>query len=126
MEPAFRRGDLLLLWNRGMDTHVGEIVVFNVRGEDIPVVHRVIQRFGGGSEPLQLLTKGDNNPVDDTEIYARNAPGQAYLDKERDVVGSVAGTIPCVGYVTVIFGDYPWLKAVLFGLLGLSVVMQKN
>jgi signal peptidase len=40
MEPAFERGDLLFLWNRGLDTQVGEIVVYNVQGKDIPIVHR--------------------------------------------------------------------------------------
>jgi hypothetical protein len=48
MEPAFQRGDLLFLWNRGAETQVGEVVVYNVRGKDIPIVHRVIRRFGGG------------------------------------------------------------------------------
>jgi len=48
MEPAFQRGDLLFLWNRGMNTQVGEIVVYNVKGKDIPIVHRVIRKFGGG------------------------------------------------------------------------------
>lgn len=48
MEPAFQRGDLLFLWNRGMETQVGEVVVYNVRGKDIPIVHRVVRRFGGG------------------------------------------------------------------------------
>jgi hypothetical protein len=49
MEPAFQRGDLLFLWNRGLDTKVGEVVVYNVKGKDIPIVHRVVRRFGGGS-----------------------------------------------------------------------------
>lgn len=48
MEPAFKRGDLLFLWNRALDTQVGEIVIYNVKGKDIPIVHRVIRRFGGG------------------------------------------------------------------------------
>lgn len=50
MEPAFQRGDLLLLWNRNLwsETRVGEVVVYNVRGKDIPIVHRVVRRFGGG------------------------------------------------------------------------------
>ena len=48
MEPAFHRGDLLFLWNRGADTAVGEIVVYYVTGKDIPIVHRVVRRFGGG------------------------------------------------------------------------------
>ena len=48
MEPAFWRGDLLFLWNRGRDTQIGEIVVYKVKGKDIPIVHRVVRRFGGG------------------------------------------------------------------------------
>jgi signal peptidase len=48
MEPAFQRGDLLFLWNRAADTKVGEIVVYNVKGKDIPIVHRVVRKFGGG------------------------------------------------------------------------------
>ena len=48
MEPAFQRGDILLLWNRGRDTQIGEVVVYNVQGKDIPIVHRVVRRHGGG------------------------------------------------------------------------------
>ena len=48
MEPAFQRGDILLLWNRGRDTQIGEVVVYNVKGKDIPIVHRVVRRYGGG------------------------------------------------------------------------------
>lgn len=45
MEPAFQRGDLLLLWNRDQRAEVGEIVVYNVKGKDIPIVHRVVRSF---------------------------------------------------------------------------------
>lgn len=50
MEPAFQRGDLLFLWNRNVfeETKVGEIVVYNVKGKDIPIVHRVVRKFGTG------------------------------------------------------------------------------
>ena len=50
MEPAYQRGDLLLLWNRNLlaETAVGEVVVYSVPGKDIPIVHRVVRRFGGG------------------------------------------------------------------------------
>lgn len=140
MEPAFQRGDLLFLWNRGIDTQVGEIVVYNVRGKDIPIVHRVVRRFGGGyvlslwpsndllltgdrSAPLQLLTKGDNNMADDTELYAR---GQDFLDRSKDVVGSVVGYMPYVGYVTILLSEYPWLKTVMLGIMGLTVVLQRE
>ena len=44
MEPAFQRGDLLFLTNYKEDPiRVGEIVVFKVKGRDIPIVHRVIK-----------------------------------------------------------------------------------
>lgn len=57
MEPAFHRGDLLFLWNRDLDTKVGDVVVYNVAGKDIPIVHRVIKRFVDSScvfPPLSL------------------------------------------------------------------------
>jgi len=125
MEPAFQRGDILFLWNRNMDTQVGEIVVYNVKGKDIPIVHRVVRRFGGGdsAERLKLLTKGDNNMADDTELYAR---GQDYLDREADLVGSVVGYIPFIGYVTIMLSEHPWLKMVMLGLMGLMVVLQRE
>ncbi|KAK4495790.1 hypothetical protein PRZ48_013058 [Zasmidium cellare] len=123
MEPAFQRGDLLFLWNRGADTQLGEVVVYNVRGKDIPIVHRVVRRFGGGDEPLQLLTKGDNNAADDTELYAR---GQSFLDRSKDVVGSVVGYVPFVGYVTILLSEYPWLKTAMLVFMALTVVLQRE
>ncbi|KAF2153716.1 signal peptidase I [Myriangium duriaei CBS 260.36] len=123
MEPAFQRGDLLVLWNRGMETQLGEVVVYNVRGRDIPIVHRVIQKFGGGTEPLQLLTKGDNNAADDTELYA---PGQRYLNRATDVVGSAYGFVPFVGYVTILLSEHPWLKTAMLVLMGASVILQRE
>ena len=50
MEPAFQRGDLLFLWNRNLvaETDVGEVVVYNVKDKDIPIVHRVVRKFGKG------------------------------------------------------------------------------
>lgn len=45
MEPAFQRGDLLFLWNRSPRAELGEVVVYNVKGKDIPIVHRVVRTF---------------------------------------------------------------------------------
>ncbi|KAG7287466.1 Signal peptidase complex catalytic subunit [Staphylotrichum longicolle] len=123
MEPAFQRGDLLLLWNRNLfsETNVGEIVVYNVKGKDIPIVHRVVRKFGTGPD-AKLLTKGDNNAADDTELYAR---GQDYLNR-KDIVGSVVGYMPFVGYVTIMLSEHPWLKTVMLGIMGLVVVLQRE
>uniref|UniRef100_A0A1I7WPA6 Signal peptidase complex catalytic subunit SEC11 n=1 Tax=Heterorhabditis bacteriophora TaxID=37862 RepID=A0A1I7WPA6_HETBA len=44
MEPAFFRGDLLLLTNDYSDPiRTGDITVFKIDGRDIPIVHRVIK-----------------------------------------------------------------------------------
>jgi len=58
MEPAFQRGDLLFLWNRNIfsETSVGEIVVYNVKDKDIPIVHRVVRKFGVGFVSLPRKT----------------------------------------------------------------------
>ncbi|EON96373.1 putative microsomal signal peptidase 18 kda subunit protein [Phaeoacremonium minimum UCRPA7] len=123
MEPAFQRGDLLFLWNRNFlrETEVGEVVVYNVKDKDIPIVHRVVRKFGAGDD-AKLLTKGDNNSADDTELYAR---GQDYLER-KDIIGSVVGYIPFVGYVTIMLSEHPWLKTVMLGLMGLMVMLQRE
>jgi signal peptidase len=155
MEPAFQRGDLLFLWNRDQRAEVGEIVVYNVKGKDIPIVHRVVRSFtspavaeasdkyeahhipdphiaktntkylsGTITTPSpKLLTKGDNNQADDTELYAR---GQSYLDRKEDIIGSVRGYVPAVGYVTIMLSEHPWLKTVMLGIMGLMVVLQRE
>ena len=44
MEPAFYRGDLLLLTNYHEEPiRAGDIVVFRIEGRDIPIVHRVLK-----------------------------------------------------------------------------------
>ena len=43
MEPAFQRGDILFLDNQPTRINVGEIVVYNVKGRDVPIVHRVLE-----------------------------------------------------------------------------------
>ncbi|CCC07051.1 hypothetical protein SMACR_01075 [Sordaria macrospora] len=123
MEPAFQRGDLLFLWNRNVvtETSVGEVVVYSVKGKDIPIVHRIVRKFGKGPE-AKLLTKGDNNVSDDTELYAS---GQDYLVR-KDIIGSVFAYIPFVGYVTILLSEHPWLKTVMLGLMGLVVVLQRE
>lgn len=72
---------------------------------------------------MNLLTKGDNNFADDIELYARN---QFYLNREKEVIGSVVGYVPFVGYVTILLSEHPWLKSVMLGFMGLMVIMQRE
>lgn len=74
------------------------------------------------SDDAKLLTKGDNNVADDTELYAR---GQDYLAR-KDIIGSVVGYVPFVGYVTIMLSEHPWLKTVMLGLMGVMVVLQRE
>ncbi|KAH6669830.1 signal peptidase complex catalytic subunit SEC11 [Halenospora varia] len=122
MEPAFQRGDLLFLNNRDIvsEPGVGDIVVYNVDGIDIPIVHRIIQKWEGAG--TKFLTKGDNNMADDTGLYAK---GQNYLGREN-IIGSVIAYVPFVGYVTILLSEYPWLKTVMLGLMGLMVILQRE
>jgi signal peptidase I len=43
MEPAFNRGDLLFLWMDETPIRTGDIVVFDIKGKDIPIVHRILR-----------------------------------------------------------------------------------
>lgn len=80
MEPAFHRGDLLFLTNYEKDqVNIGDIVVFKIEGRDIPIVHRVIKFHQKEDGKMKILTKGDNNSVNDRGLYA---PGQFWLDRK--------------------------------------------
>ena len=83
MEPAFQRGDILFLNNQDNPIRVGEVVVFKIKDRDIPIVHRVMKVHEKADGAVELLTKGDNNRVDDRGLYA---PGQLWLARE-DVLG---------------------------------------
>lgn len=123
MEPAFHRGDLLFLTNHREDPiRVGDIVVFKVEGRDIPIVHRVLKLHEKQDGSVKILTKGDNNSVDDRGLYA---PGQLWLEK-KDIVGRARGFVPYVGIVTILMNDYPKLKYAVLGLLGLFVLIHRE
>lgn len=137
MEPAFQRGDILFLWNRhnseaplspegkytkSPTVNIGDIVVYNIKNRDIPIVHRVVRsHYSQKTNKQLLLTKGDNNPMDDLDLYAHK---QMYLERNGEVVGSVKGYIPLVGYVTILLTENQNFKYALLGLIGLSTLLQ--
>ena len=74
MEPFFYRGDLLSLHhNKNKEIELGEIVVFTFNGRDIPIVHRVLEVhrpfLNNSNHDVKILTKGDNNSVNDRGLY---------------------------------------------------------
>ena len=112
MEPSFYKGDLLFLWwDTKRPTQTSDIIVYNIAGRipNIPIVHRVISvhnryelhffmtsnystkliyyKTSVETNEQVILTKGDNNPVDDRGLYN---PGQLWLKRE-DILGQVVG-----------------------------------
>jgi len=122
METAFYRGDILFLWMGDEPFHVGEIVVFKVKGRDIPIVHRIIEVHQKDNGEVELLTKGDNNPVDDRGLYNK---GQLWLDAS-DILGRARGYLPYFGMVTIKLTDHPTIKYVLVGVMALFVITARE
>jgi len=125
MEPAFQRGDILFLTNYDEPIKAGEIVVFKVRHRDIPIVHRVLKIHQDEADDgmmLDILTKGDNNLVDDRGLYADR---QIWLDR-TSIMGRARGSLPYVGMVTILLNDYPKLKYLLVGMMGFFVLTSRE
>lgn len=123
MEPAMWRGDLLSLTNYHSDPiRIGEIVVFRIDGKEIPIVHRVIRVHEKSNGKFDILTKGDNNDVDDRGLYAE---GQLWLN-QRHIMGRARGFLPYLGMITIIMNEKPIVKYLLIGFLALLVITNKE
>ncbi|KAJ6295245.1 hypothetical protein OIU78_023292 [Salix suchowensis] len=123
MEPGFKRGDILFLHMSEAPFRAGEIVVYNVEGKQIPIVHRVIEvHEQENSGKVDILTKGDANPADDRSLYAY---GQNWL-KPQQIMGRAVGFVPYAGWVTIIMTEKPIIKYILVGALGLLVITSKD
>lgn len=113
MEPAFQRGDILLLWNRENHVNVGDVVVYETNRRSIPIVHRVVHDHESSRKQL-VLTKGDNNPTNDLDLYGYR---QNYLDRTKDIEGGVVKFyIPKLGYATIVMTENPKIKTVFLAL----------
>ena len=107
MEPAFYRGDIVLVEKASFlginefnpnDVQVGDVVVYDAKWFDQPVIHRIINITEINGTTMYLI-KGDNN----------NAPDPYYVTsdqiKERVVTfGDNLVVIPKVGYLSI------WLR----------------
>ncbi|GJN05381.1 hypothetical protein PR202_ga23002 [Eleusine coracana subsp. coracana] len=116
-------GDILFLHMSKEPIRTGEIVVFNVDGREIPIVHRVIKvHERQDTAEVDILTKGDNNFGDDRLLYAQ---GQLWL-QQHHIMGRAVGYLPYVGWVTIIMTEKPIIKYLLIGALGLLVITSKE
>nr|XP_043624974.1 signal peptidase complex catalytic subunit SEC11C-like isoform X2 [Erigeron canadensis] len=123
MEPGFTRGDLFLLYTSKDPIHAGEIVVFNVEGLEIPIVHRVIRvHEHQDTGEVGFLTKGDNNYGDDSFLYGK---GQTLL-KQHQIIGRAIWFLPYAGYFTILMTETPLIKYILVGAVGLLAIISRG
>jgi signal peptidase len=107
MEPAFYRGDIVMIQKADFfgihefnvdDINVGDVVVYDAKWFNQPVIHRVINITDVNGTTMYVI-KGDNN----------NAPDPYYVTKgqiESKVVtfGDNLVVIPKIGYLSL------WLR----------------
>lgn len=122
MEPAFQRGDILFLWNRDNQAKAGDVVVYEIKGQSIPIVHRVLNEHHTKDKQL-LLTKGDNNAMNDLSLYAKKQP---YLNQKTDLVGTVKAYVPKLGYATILITENNYVKYTLLGLMAVSALLSNE
>ena len=76
---GFLKGDVLLI--KGVtddELEVGDVIVYNIQGQPVPIVHRVVKIEGDN-----IITKGDHNPSYDpweaAKIHGRTVLVIPYL-----------------------------------------------
>ena len=122
MEPLFHRGDILFLnWDYSAPSP-GDIVVFKVPNQEIPIVHRVIALQHLENGDYNCLTKGDNNEVNDRGLYDNR---KLWLSKQN-VQGRIRGFLPYIGMLTILLNDYPMVKWFILGIMGLMVITSSD
>ena len=107
MEPAFYRGDIVLVEKADFlgihefnpeDVQIGDVVVYDAAWYDQPVIHRIINITDINGTTMYMI-KGDNNKSPDP-YYVK-----ASQIKEKVVtVGDNLFVIPKVGYLSL------WLR----------------
>ncbi|MCX8179695.1 MAG: signal peptidase I [Candidatus Aenigmarchaeota archaeon] len=86
IKNGFRKGDVLVI--KGVEREklkVGDVIVFDIEEQKIPIVHRIIKIDGE-----KIITKGDHNPVADPWEVKR-------------IHGKVIFIIPFLGWPKLIF-----------------------
>jgi len=82
MEPAFKKGDLILMQNVNVEVEDGDIIMFKTPSVLTPVTHRVIDVSDTG-----ILTKGDaRRSRDDWVIKDEQIQGKAVTINEKPII----------------------------------------
>jgi signal peptidase I len=131
MEPVMYRGDMIIAYGwKAPNFERGDIVMWRVKRSPI-IVHRIIDIFKEETEERRFLTKGDNNPVADFELYRKyghdKPNGRAFflvliffflegLSSDQ-IVSQVLWHIPKIGYPIMLAKEHMAIT-VIVSLLG--------
>ena len=108
------RGDLLIIQN--IEPHVGDVVVFNVSSELVPIVHRLIaERIVNGTQ--EFATKGDHNPTTDASTKGTNF---GWI-KRSDIYGVVVFSIHHLGWFSLLL-QINYVKYLLIIAIGVIIL----
>lgn len=97
VKDGFNIGDLPII--EGAKSYsVGDVIVYTVPGQKVPIIHRIIKINSDGS----FTTKGDHN---DRSIQFAGTPYSEYSVQPSWVHGKVIFIIPKLGYFKVVLTD---------------------
>ena len=91
VKDGFPIGDLPIVVG-SKNYNVGDVVVYLIPGQKVPIIHRIVKQNADGS----FMTKGDHNP--DFLSFEKSV-------KQSQVQGKVAFIIPKLGYFKVILSE---------------------
>lgn len=100
---------------------MGDIVVFNSPGAHIPIIHRVhrIHHRIADNQSI-ILTKGDNNEVDDRWIYRF----ERHWITEDQILGKSFFYLPRIGHLVLALAEKLWMKVATFAILGVWLIVD--
>ena len=81
MAPTFNENDMIFVKTTN-DYEIGDIITYKIDNTDIPITHRIIEKYDDNS----FLTQGDNNSFAD--------PSPVSKDK---IIGEMVYSIPNIG-----------------------------
>lgn len=131
------RGDLFLI-QQSSTIEIGHLVAFTIPDRRVPIVHRVVEIQNACSQSSDMvvhleklenqstcttcvLTKGDDNRVNDRGLYP---PGQMWLAPEN-VLGKVVMHLPGGGFLSMWMHDAPWLRWMCL-VVGSTSILQES
>ncbi|KAG5510797.1 hypothetical protein JKF63_07869 [Porcisia hertigi] len=124
MLPGYERGDVLLLHhNPAYPVEVGDIIVYSLPGESIPIVHRVLRIHERAEDHKRFyLTKGDNNMHDDRFLFKQ---GREWVEEDM-IIGKTYAYIPYIGYLTIAVNEVKIIKYIFVGLVGFFLLITDD